>query len=207
MSRNVRVKRLLALAAGTAGAVAMVVAPTTAQADPVHTTAVVTKNVTFSCAYPLIGNRDVPATVTATFPDSVAVGSPINTTNFSVAVSLDALTLQALTLIGSATVEGTTTAGVELDVNGTELGVTLPGLNIPVTNVTGAAPVTLNINGQVPSLTVKAPGQVDIAIGSAFSGKITPKRADGTLTGLGTFDLNCSMLPGQDPSLVSIPVV
>ena len=206
MSRNVRVKRLLALAAGAAGAVALVVAPTSAQADPVHTTAVVTKNITFSCTYPLIGVREVPATVTATFPDSVAAGSPIDTTDFSVAVALDAETLQGLTLVGSATVEGTTTAGVELNVNGTELGVALPGLTIPVTDVTGAAPVTLNISGLVPSLTVKAPGQVDIGIGSAFSGKITPKRADGTLTGLGTFDLACSMVPGQDPSLVSIPV-
>ncbi|OLR92174.1 DUF6801 domain-containing protein [Actinokineospora bangkokensis] len=205
MSRNTRLSRITAAAVGAAGVVALVAAPV-AQAEPVQAAGVVTKAVTFSCAYPLIGNRDVPATVTATFPSTVAAGTPINTTDFSVAVSLDDTTVQALQLVGAATVEGTSEAGVDLSINGTELGVTLPGLDIPVTAVTGAAPIALNITGLVPSLTVKSAGQVDIAIGNAFTGKITPKTATGELTGLGTFDLNCSALAGQDLSLVSIPV-
>ncbi|WP_156755261.1 DUF6801 domain-containing protein [Actinokineospora pegani] len=207
MSRN----RFAAAAASALGIAALVVIPAaTAQAAPAEaalgTQSVITKQITFSCTYPLIGARDVPATVTATFPDTVAAGSPIHTTDFSVAVELDSLTLQALSLIGATTVEGTSTAGVDLDVNGTELGVTLPGLTIPVTNIAGPAPVALNITGAVPSLTVKAPGQVDIAIGNTFTGKITPRTATGAETGLGTFDLNCSQNAGQDPSLVSIPV-
>ncbi|OLR93634.1 DUF6801 domain-containing protein [Actinokineospora bangkokensis] len=210
MPRNSRVKHLAAVAAGAVGAAALLIAPAASaapQAGPVQTTGVVTKTVAFTCAYPLIGNRLVSATVTATFPSSVAVGTPINTTDFSVAVGLDATTVQALTLIGSATVEGTAVAGVDLVVNSTALGVTLPGLTIPKTSVTGTPPVNLTITGPVPSLTVKAKGSVAIAIGSTFTGKITPKRADGTLTGLGTFDLTCSINAGQNPALVTIPVV
>ncbi|WP_424187540.1 DUF6801 domain-containing protein [Actinokineospora sp. G85] len=201
--------RFAAAAAGALGVAALVVVPAaSAQAAPaeaaVGTQSVITKQITFSCVYPLIGARNVTATVIATFPDSVAAGSPIHTTDFSIAVELDATTLQALTLIGATTVEGTSTAGVDLNVNGTELGVALPGLTIPVTDIAGSDP--LNITGPVPSLTVKAPGQVDIAIGGTFTGKITPRTATGAETGLGTFDLNCSQNAGQDPSLVSIPV-
>jgi hypothetical protein len=166
----------------------------------------VTKNLTFSCEFPLVGQRQAQAVVKATFPDSVAVGQPIDVTDFGVDVTLDAGTTDALRLVGGASVEGSAVAAVDLDVNGTQLGVGLNGLQIPSTPVPPSGALTTTVTGPVPSLSVKAAGQVSFSVGNTFTGTITPKKADGTDTDLGTFSLPCTMDPGQDASLATVPV-
>lgn len=135
----------------------------------------VTKNITFSCEFPLVGQRPAEAVVKATFPDSVAVGQPIDVTDFGVDVTPDAGTTDALRLVGGASVEGSAAAAVDLDVNGTELGVLLNGLQIPSTPVPPSGGLTTKVSGAVPGLSVKAPGQVSFAVGNTFTGTITPK--------------------------------
>ncbi|CAM01649.1 hypothetical protein A8924_2742 [Saccharopolyspora erythraea NRRL 2338] len=194
----------------TAGIVSLTaLAAGPAAADPGATTAPrgpVTKDVTFTCEFPMVGARPTQAKVNATFPDSAKVGESINVTDFKVDVTIDEQTADALRLIGGASVEGTAATGVDLNVNGTDLGVTLNGLSIPSTPVPESGPLPTQITGAVPGLTVKQPGQVTFAVGSNFVGKITPKKADGTETELGTFDLPCTLDQGQDPSLATVQV-
>ncbi|MBB5851184.1 DUF6801 domain-containing protein [Amycolatopsis umgeniensis] len=166
----------------------------------------VVKDLTFTCEMPLIGAQQVAAKVTATFPETVTAGSPIDVTGFSVAVSLEGDSVTALNLIGAATIEGTASANVDVDYNGTELGVTLNGLGFPVTAVPQDGPLALAITGPIPGLTVKKPGSVAFAVGGTFTGKVTPRRADGTPTDLGTFDLPCGIDPGQNPALATVTV-
>ncbi|SFP51987.1 hypothetical protein SAMN05421810_102828 [Amycolatopsis arida] len=187
------------------GAVTAAAAPT-ATDDPVRTTGEVNKSLNFSCEFPLVGQRSVTAQITATFPDSVPAGTPIDVTGFNVAVEIDAEITDAMRLVGAATVEGTAAPNVDVDINGTPLGVRLNGMRIPSTPVPESGSMTVNIVGEVPSLTVQSAGQVSFAVGDEFSGRVTPRRADGSETSLGTFDLPCTMDAGQDPSLATVTV-
>ncbi|MEV7554256.1 DUF6801 domain-containing protein [Amycolatopsis sp. NPDC089917] len=204
MTRFSSLRPLARIAAALVFAGAMVAWPASATAAPLP--GPVTKNLTFTCEMPLIGARQVAATVTATFPEAVTAGSPIDVTGFSVAVSLDGDIVSALNLIGAATIDGTASATVGVDYNGTELGVTLNGLGFPVTAVPQDGPLGIVITGPIPGLTVKKPGSIVFTVGGGFTGKVTPKRADGTPTDLGTFDLPCGMDPGQDASLATVTV-
>ncbi|MEC3982462.1 DUF6801 domain-containing protein [Amycolatopsis sp. H20-H5] len=193
-------------AAVTAAAALTAVTAGTAAAGGAQTAGAVAKNLTFSCEFPLIGSNQVTAAVAATFPDSVATGSPISVTDFSVGVNLNEDIVSALQLIGAATVEGSAAANVDVNYNDTELGVTLNGLAFPSTPVPASGGMAITITGPVPGLTVKKPGTVKFAVGSAFTGKITPRQADGTPTDLGTFDLPCTMDAGQDPALATVTI-
>ncbi|AHH97069.1 hypothetical protein GCM10010174_38340 [Kutzneria viridogrisea] len=189
----------LALAALTTAA--------TSAAAPVRTSGSVTKNLTYTCNFPLIGQQQVNAVLAITFPDSVAVGSVIQPTDFSVGLTLPDNATAGLRLIGATTVEGDkASAGVDVKINDTEIGVTLNGLAIPNSPVPETGPTSLTLSGPIPGLTPKAAGQVSFALGSTFAAQITPKKADGTPTGLGTFDPQCSLDPGQDVALATITV-
>ncbi|KAA5827148.1 hypothetical protein F1721_29645 [Saccharopolyspora hirsuta] len=166
----------------------------------------VTKEVSFTCEFPMVGARPTKAVVNATFPDAGKVGEAINVTDFKVDVVIDAQTADALRLVGGASVEGSASTGVDLKVNGTDLGVTLNGLSIPSTPVPESGELSTTITGPVPGLTIHQPGEVTFAVGSTFLGKITPKQADGSETELGTFDLPCTLDEGQDPALAAVPV-
>ncbi|WP_410599395.1 DUF6801 domain-containing protein [Amycolatopsis sp. lyj-90] len=205
MKRVSSVRPFARIAAALVFAGAVVTLPA-ASASAAPLAGPVTKDLTFTCEMPLIGAQPVAAKVTATFPEAVTAGSPIDVTGFSVAVSLDGDSVTALNLIGAATIEGTASANVDVDYNGTELGVTLNGLGFPVTAVPQDGPLALSITGPIPGLTVKKPGSVAFAVGGAFTGKVTPRHADGTPTDLGTFDLPCGIAPGQDASLATVTV-
>ncbi|QWF83748.1 DUF6801 domain-containing protein [Amycolatopsis sp. CA-230715] len=192
-------------AVAAAGVLSATGAVSATAAEPTVSGAV-SKPISFSCDMPLIGVKKVNAVVTVTFPDSGKVGQVIQATDFKVDAKLDGDTSQALRLIGAATVEGTAAADVDVKINDTELGVTLNGLTIPAVKVADSGESALTITGPIPGLTVKSPGQVSFAIGAKFTSKVTPKRADGTETGLGTFPMGCTLNAGQDPSLATIPV-
>lgn len=200
--RNSAVLGMVAIAA-----LAGVVTSGTATAGPTRVTGAVTKNLTYTCNFPLIGQQHVTAALAITFPDSVKVGEVIQGTDFGVDLTLGGDTVAGLKLIGATTVEGDkASAGVDVKINDTELGVTLNGLSIPVSPVPDSGEVHLKLTGPVPGLTLKTPGQVSFALGSTFAAQITPRKADGTPTGLGSFDPQCALDPGQDTALATVTV-
>jgi hypothetical protein len=75
-----------------------------------------------------------------------------------------------------------------------------------VTPVPETGPLAIAITGPIPGLTVKNPGTVAFGVGSTFTGQVTPRQADGSPTGLGTFPLPCTMDAGQDPALATVTV-
>lgn len=203
VSRSARVFALVA----AAGVLSVTGAATaTANADEPSVSGAVSKPISFSCDMPLIGVKKVNAVVAVTFPDSGKVGQVIQATDFKVDVKLDTDTSTALRLIGAATIEGTAAADVDVKINDTDLGVTLNGLTIPQAKVAETGESALTVTGPIPGLTVKSPGQVSFAIGAKFTSTVTPKRADGSPTGLGTFPMSCGLDAGQDPSLATVPV-
>lgn len=185
--------------AGAAAAGAVPQHPAAAR-GPVH------KPIVFTCGFPLIGKKPVKSDVAITFPDNAKVGEPIQPTDFSVGATIDGDTTSALKMVGAATVEGDAATDVDVKLNETDLGVTLNGLVIPSTPVPDSGEATMKITGPIPGLTVKQPGKVSFAVGQKFTGKVTPKKADGSPTELGTFDLVCTQDAGQDPALSTVQV-
>ncbi|WP_158892985.1 DUF6801 domain-containing protein [Amycolatopsis anabasis] len=184
------------------------VAAGTASADAPAIAGPVTKSVTFSCEFPLVGVKKVPVDVSLNFPDSGKVGEVIQVTDLKVDGKLDADITSAMQLIGAKTVEATdVSTDVDVKINDTELGVTLNGLNMPQVPVPDSGDTPFSIFGPIPGLTVKSPGSVSFAIGKKFvAQKVTPKDANGQPTDLGTFPLNCTQDEGQDTALATIPV-
>ncbi|WP_020668683.1 DUF6801 domain-containing protein [Amycolatopsis nigrescens] len=201
--------RGLALA-GVAGLLSITgaVAIGTASADEVTVAGAVSKPISFSCEFPLVGVKTVAATVNITFPDAGKVGEVIQPTDFKVDGKLDAETSDALGLIGATTFEATGAAtDVDVKINDTEIGVKLNGLSIPSAPVVPGAETPFVINGPIPGITVKAPGEVSFAVGKKFTAtEVTPKDAQGNPTDLGTFPLDCTAADGQDTALATIPV-
>lgn len=167
----------------------------------------ITKSVEFNCAFPLIGTRPVKTEIAFTAPPTAKVGERVVFTNFHMDAVLDTRTSDGLRLVGAASLEGTAEPELAVTVGPTALTSTLEGMTIPKTAVPALGATTVRIVGDLPGLRVDEPGTLALAVGTMLDGLITPRLADGNLTRLGTFPMPCTVKPGQDLALTSIPVL
>ncbi|GAB3666289.1 hypothetical protein GCM10027589_31330 [Actinocorallia lasiicapitis] len=183
------------------GIVSIVGATPAAAAGPVE------KTVDYSCAYPLIGTRDLTVKLKAYMPtvfekETAAPDIVVTTEN-----TIGADTTEGLSAIGAASLEGFAIAKVT--VNGP--GGVAP-VNMDVRQILGVTPVPASGAFQLPSYG-KAPG-----IGFDFAGAgnivlgdlvltVTPKTAAGQPTGMGTFTVNCTQKAAPTTVLADIQVV
>ncbi|SDD02111.1 DUF6801 domain-containing protein [Actinokineospora iranica] len=173
---------------------------------PVPPPPVETKKVVYGCAFPLSGERTVDMAVAVRFPASAKVGDTVQGTDLSVVATLDIEIVRVLSLVRATTIEGTTTAQAEIDTNGAVAAADLP-FTIPPTAVPTDSALDLPLTGaEFPAFTAHEAGTVKISLGDTFTGQWTPRRADGSETGLGTFSTPCRLTDGQDPTLATISV-
>ncbi|MFD0205706.1 MULTISPECIES: DUF6801 domain-containing protein [Saccharothrix] len=165
----------------------------------------VDKTLTFTCPFPLIGNQVLSTRIRATIDAPATVGGELTTTDFSATVTVPPTATQGLTLVGAATVEGSAEAGVTLDNAGSKLDIKIPGLTVPKTPVPAEGAFDVVASGPVPTAVIPKAGTTTVTVGN-YSTTLTPKKADGTDTGLGTFTSNCVLDPGQDPTLIRFDV-
>ncbi|MFC0438643.1 DUF6801 domain-containing protein [Kutzneria buriramensis] len=165
----------------------------------------VDKTLTFTCPFPLIGNQTLAVRIQATMSTPDTVGGDLVTTNFSATATVPPTATQGLALVGATTIEGTAQAGVSLNEAGTPLDITIPGLTIPSTPVPASGSFDTVASGPVPTATITKAGTTTVSVGG-FSTTLTPKKADGTPTGLGTFTSDCTLNSGQDAQLISFTV-
>jgi hypothetical protein len=165
----------------------------------------VDKTLTFTCPFPLIGNQTLAVRIQATMSTPDTVGGDLVTTNFSATATVPPTATQGLALVGATTIEGTAQAGVALNEAGTPLNITIPGLTIPSTPVPASGSFDTVASGPVPTATITKAGTTTVSVGG-FSTTLTPKKADGTPTGLGTFTSDCTLNSGQDAQLISFTV-
>ncbi|RZS36823.1 hypothetical protein EV193_10657 [Herbihabitans rhizosphaerae] len=59
--------------------------------------------------------------------------------------------------------------------------------------------------GKSPALTFPQTGSGKLAVGD-IEAELTPKKADGTDTGLSTFNANCEQGPGQDNTVATFKI-
>ncbi|MFE0021206.1 DUF6801 domain-containing protein [Amycolatopsis sp. NPDC059021] len=162
----------------------------------------VDKKLSFTCPFPLIGLQKLDVEVKADFDIPKQPGGTLTTSGLNIAVTVPDKASRGLTLVGAASIEGTAAAGVTL-VNGDAkpLPVKIP-LNVAKTSIPPNGTFTTQATGSVPAIKLANPGKTTLTIGD-FSTRLTPKKADGSFTGIGAFTSDCTLDPGQDPVLLS----
>ncbi|MGW4063882.1 DUF6801 domain-containing protein [Amycolatopsis sp. NPDC004747] len=172
-----------------------------AVATPAAASTPIDKDLSFTCPFPLIGLQKLAVEVKAAFEVPAAPGGTFTTTDLAVAVTVPDKSTRGLALVGAASIEGTASAGVTLTNGPLTLPLTLP-LTVAKTPVPSSGPLTTNASGSVPPVQLPNAGRTALTIGG-FSARLTPKKADGSFTGLGSFTSDCTLDPGQDPVLLS----
>ncbi|ANN18369.1 hypothetical protein SD37_23860 [Amycolatopsis orientalis] len=162
----------------------------------------VAKKLSFTCPFPLIGLQKLDAVIKADFEVPTAPGGTLTTSGLTITVTVPDKAARGLNLVGATTVEGTAAAEVTL-VNGdaNPLPVRIP-LNVGKTEIPAAGSFSPVATGSVPTVTLAKPGKTTLTVGD-FTTRLTPKKADGSFTGLGSFTSDCTLDPGQDPVLLS----
>jgi hypothetical protein len=182
-----------------AAALACLVLPLVAA--PAEASTPIDKSLSFTCPFPLIGKQTLDVEVKASFEVPSAPGGTFTTADLSVAVTVPDKSTRGLALVGAASIEGTASAGVTLANGALTLPLALP-LTVAKTPVPPSGPFTTRAAGSVPPVQLPNADKTTVAIGD-FSTRLTPKKADGSFTGLGSFTSDCTLDAGQDPVLLS----
>ncbi|HET6709979.1 DUF6801 domain-containing protein [Amycolatopsis sp.] len=172
-----------------------------AVATPASASTPVARKLSFTCPFPLIGLQKLDVEIKAAFDVPAAPGGTFTTADLAVAVTVPDKSTRGLALVGAASIEGTASAGVTLANGPLTLPLSLP-LTVAKTAVPPSGPFTTNASGSVPPVRLPNAGKTTLTIGN-FSTRLTPKKADGSYTGLGSFTSDCTLDPGQDPVLLS----
>ncbi|WP_199439892.1 DUF6801 domain-containing protein [Umezawaea beigongshangensis] len=167
--------------------------------------ATATIDLSYRCPFPLIGTQDVAVEIVAEqLPDSAVAGEETPAVQVTATATVPASATAGLSLVGARTIGGTATATTAVDNAGTPQSV-VADLVVPSTPVPSSGAFDVVATGGTPAVTFAVAGPTTIDVGN-FSTTLTPRRADGSLTGLGTFTSNCTLRPGQDTRLYEFTV-
>ncbi|WP_461119033.1 DUF6801 domain-containing protein [Saccharothrix stipae] len=188
----------LAVATAVVGSVAFAGAGT-------GTAATASLTLVYNCPFPLIGPQDMSVRIeVADLPDSAVVGQPIPASKVTATATVPATATQGLTLVGATTVEGTAKARTVVDNVGAPHDI-VADLVVAKTNVPASGPFDTVATGGTPPITFANAGLTTITVGN-FSTTLTPRKADGSETGLGTFTSDCTLKPDQNTRLYQFTV-
>lgn len=185
------------LATGMVAAGLLVGAGTGAAAQQVD----VDKTLDFACPFPLLGLQTLKTRIQATFTLPAAPGESVKTTNFKTTATVPATSTAGLREVGSATLEGTADAAVNVATGGANLNIKLPGLAVAKTAIPDSGPFDMAVTGSVPEFAPE-PGPVSVTM-KGYTAFVTPKKADGSYTGIGDIVSPCTLVPGQNSELLS----
>ncbi|WP_424187472.1 DUF6801 domain-containing protein [Actinokineospora sp. G85] len=202
--RILKSKRAMAAtsAVGVTGAVvaSLLLTAGSSSADTVE----VDKTLTYSCPFPLIGVQKLTVNIKTTVETPAKEGGELKAGEFTATVTVPETATQGLTLVGAKTVEGGGEAGIVLTNGGVDLPIAIPDLQVAKTDVPASGTFTVTAKGQVPTAYPKQ-GPTKVTVGG-FKTTLTPKTATGAETGLGTFDSDCTLDPGQDAEILNFTV-
>ncbi|MGK5531745.1 DUF6801 domain-containing protein [Streptomyces sp. URMC 129] len=174
---------------------------TSASADPVSLT------LNYTCPFPLIGEQPLKVDVKTDIPSSIGVGEETPPFVIEAVTTANAKTHQGLQTVAAASIEGSALASANVTAPGVELPIEVP-FEVPNQEIPKAPPYTefqINASGEAPSVTFSEPGQGEISVGD-LTLTLTPKKADGSDTGLKTFESACTLDEGQDTVLAEFEV-
>ncbi|GAB3582500.1 hypothetical protein GCM10027445_55910 [Amycolatopsis endophytica] len=170
----------------------------TSAADPA------TLTLTYTCPFPLIGNQQISVAINADVPATATVGEPTPEFAIEAVATVPETATAGLNLVGAKTVEGTAQASAAVDAPEASLPVTVPTTIAP-TEIPASGAFDVTATGTTPSLTFTQAGEATVTVGDLLL-TLHPKTADGSDTGLGTFDSQCTQDAGQDNTLATVQI-
>jgi hypothetical protein len=203
--RSVKLTAVAVVLAGTGVAVTA--------SSPASGQQIVTPRLHYTCMFPadsqLVATRPVPEQVSvlikATFPQTAVAGSPIEPTTAAVTVSLPHAVVTRLASQQMDTVALTARLNTRVTVDGKSATAPWPDLTSALAPVPGKGGLALTAAGAATPVTIGAPGSATFrAAGLSFL--LTPGKTGGLSTGPAIVPVNCSLDPGQNADLATIPV-
>lgn len=191
-------------ALGAVAATALAGAPAALAAPATLAEAAV--SLTYSCAFPT-STSNVGVVIRATLPDTATAGEPVTLDGFSAQVSVPRSVYGTLVFLGATTIDGSGAASATVtDAAGAARTVASDALTVPSTPLPPAGDLVVTASGTLPAFTVDAGGTATVAVSDRFSARLTPRTSSGGTTLIGTFDVPCTLVAGQDPTLGTIQV-
>lgn len=191
--------RLTGLALATAGAtLAGAAAP--AAAVPVSL------ELDYQCSFPLLKPQPVKLKITTDIPSQVDVGKFTGAFDVSAVATVSAESTKGLRALETETIEGSAVALTDvIQPNGQTLVARIP-TTVTKRSLPASGGFDTNATGSTPSLVFQQAGTVRLNVRDLIL-TLTPRLADGTLTGLDTFETECFQVPGQNNTLATIAIV
>lgn len=181
------------------GGLAFTTAVPTATAAPVSLTA------NYTCNFPLLGPQPMKLTISSDIPATVPVGAPTGAFPIRAVAEVSAESTRGLRALEGTSLDGSSEADATISLPG---GVKLP-LKVPVAiegrDIPESGAFSVNALGETPSLSFPQAGAAVIDVGDVLL-TLTPKLADGTPTGVETFESECAQVAGQPTTLATIQI-
>jgi hypothetical protein len=158
----------------------------------------------YTCGFPS-GPQPVSVLAQASFPAAGTAGQPIQPTGAAVNVTLRPAAVANLTQQRATAVTAIARLATVVAQHGRPVTVSWPRLTAPAVPVPANGSMTLTTSGPVPPVTATAPGDVTFTA-AGLSLALTLEHAGGTATTPAVMRVRCTLTPGQDARLASVPV-
>ncbi|NUT94322.1 MAG: hypothetical protein HOY78_20100, partial [Saccharothrix sp.] len=147
----------------------------------------------YNCPFPLIGNQNVTVDIsTNPLPDEIAQGTFTPKIDITAVSNAGSTATQGLRLVGGETIQGSALATSLVSSPQGHLAVQVPTA-IPNQPIPASGDLVVNASGSAPSLRFDQPGTATLSVHDLVL-TMTPLKADGTPTGLGTFTSDCTLV-------------
>lgn len=168
-----------------------------------HTAKTSQVSLAYTCMFPS-GRQPVGVLARATFPSAGAPGQPIQPTAAGVTVTLPHPAVASLARLRAAKVSAVARLSTVVTQHGRSLAMTWRGLAAPAAPLPAEGGMTFTASGVAPPVTVTAPGEVTFTV-AGLSLIFTVHRA-GSATPSPVLRVGCTLKPGQDATLATVPV-
>jgi len=158
----------------------------------------------YACGFPS-GSQPVSVLAGATFPAAGTAGQPIQPAGAGVTVTLRHAAVADLTQQRVTAVTAIARFTTVVTQQARSVTVSWPRLAAPAVPVPAKGSMTLTTSGVAPPVTAAAPGDVTFTA-AGLSLALMLKHAGGTATMSAVMRVRCTLTPGQDPTLATVPV-
>ena len=168
-----------------------------------HTATVSRVSLAYVCLFPS-GQQPVSVLAQATFPAAGTAGQPIQPTAAGVTVTLPHPAVASLAPLRAANVSAIARLSTPVTERGRSVPMVWPGLAAREARLPAKGSLAFTASGTVPPVTVAVPGDVTFTA-AGLSLVFTPRRTSNA-TMSSVLRVGCTVKPGQDTALASVPV-
>ena len=161
----------------------------------------------YSCVFPLIEEQPLSVEITADMPEIIAPGQSTGAFQIQANAQVSAESWNGLSFVGTHALAGKVEAQSSISGQGVDLPLTLPMTITDKTLPDEIGAFTVAASGETPPLTFTEAnqGEVNIRVGDLVM-FLQPRDGNGNPTGLGDFESECTLMPGQDDVLHTLTV-